>query len=444
MESQKTIPYNARSNTHSITLLCKVVDNFGDIGVVYRLANALSPFPEFSLRLVVSDLSAFSKIAPQIDAQKDLQTFNGYHIFNWAANALCLEEFQKNPPEFIIECFQCGRPDWLEHLLFDVKFPHITHIIMLDYLTAEDYAETFHLLPSITRSAQVKKINFMPGFTKKTGGLILDKTFYEYAKINHKKGGRLNTNIVHQEFDCSSSARSFLQSKKLYKSTSSIKHSQILFFSYEKNLLPAVRALKYYNDSCANGTLSVLLANGAGVASFKSAYETESISSGKEPFALTMLSFVPQEEWDCILFHSNILFIRGEDSLSRACLSGNPFVWNAYPQSDDYQLVKVNALLEKLHPFFGEDIFEIIKTCWNLYNESDSSASPPTDSHHPTTPSETEKKLEDALTAFLCNAEKMQEGFKNFSESLTKNGDLSHNLMTFILKNTTIESQFSF
>lgn len=417
MKSQKTVPHNKCS----ITLLCKVVDNFGDIGVVYRLANALSELSEFSLRLVVSDLSSFSKIAPKVDAQKDFQTLNGYQIFRWTADTLCLQEFQKNPPDFIIECFQCGRPDWLEHLLFDVKFPHITHIIMIDYLTAEDYAEDFHLLPSITRSARVKKVNFMPGFTKKTGGLILDTCFYEHAKIHDDEGGSLPPS--RSPSVCSippSSGRLCLPQRP-----------PVLFFSYEKNLLPAVRALKNYNLSCTDGNLSILLANGAGAASFKTAYKKEKYASGKEPFSLTELPFLPQEEWDYILYHSQILFIRGEDSLSRACLSGNPFIWNAYPQSDDYQLVKVNALLEKLHPFFDEDIFAVIKKCWNLYNETDSSPSQ-------CESSENEKNLEEAITDFLFKCEKMQEGFKNFSKSLVKNGDLTHNLMTFILKNTTI------
>ncbi|MBD5410383.1 MAG: elongation factor P maturation arginine rhamnosyltransferase EarP [Treponema sp.] len=417
MPPKKTSPHNKRS----ITLLCKIVDNFGDIGVVYRLANALSESSEFSLRLVVSDLSSFSKIAPKIDAQKDFQTLNGYQIFRWTADTLCLQEFQRNPPDIIIECFQCGRPEWLEHLLFDVKFPHITHIIMLDYLTAENYAEDFHLLPSITRSARVKKVNFMPGFTKKTGGLILDTIFYKHAKIQYDEGGSLPPS--RSPSVCSippSSGRLCLPQRP-----------PVLFFSYEKNLLPAVRALKNYNLSCANGNLSVLLANGAGFASFKNAYTKEKYESGKEPFSLTELPFLPQEEWDCILYHSQILFIRGEDSLSRACLSGTPFVWNAYPQSDDYQLIKVNALLEKLHPFFDENLFAIIKKCWNLYNETDFSLSQ-------SASLENEKNVEEAITDFLFNCEKMQDGFKNFSKSLVKNGDLTHNLMTFILKNTTI------
>ena len=55
-------------NPFDITILCKVVDNFGDIGVVYRLAKSilnLSQNPQFAktkIRLIVDDLTAFNKI----------------------------------------------------------------------------------------------------------------------------------------------------------------------------------------------------------------------------------------------------------------------------------------------------------------------------------------------------------------------------------------------
>ena len=60
-------------NPFDITILCKVVDNFGDIGVVYRLAKSilnLTQNPQFAktkIRLIVDDLTAFNKINDKID-----------------------------------------------------------------------------------------------------------------------------------------------------------------------------------------------------------------------------------------------------------------------------------------------------------------------------------------------------------------------------------------
>lgn len=371
--------------TLDITILCKVVDNFGDIGFVYRLARSLSDLcPNLKLRIVADNLKSFSLLCPEIDPSKDEQNANGWQIFNWNAGKTCLESFRKNPPKIILECFQCGRPEWLETLLFTEKIPNVAHIIMIDYLTAEPYAETFHKLQSLTRSAKVQKVNFMPGFTEKTGGLILDKPFISALE------NRINEN-----------KNSF----------------NILFFGYSRNYSPIIRALQNFNNKNEK-KINLLLAKGAGFDSFLAAYEAEKYAE-KNLFALEELQFLSQIEWDALLTKTPLLFIRGEDSLSRACLCGVPFVWHAYPQTEEYQLVKVNALLDRMSVHFSWEDFKIIRKCWQLYNTTN--ADP--------------KELENALNDFLQNYKKLCGGFKDFSESLLKNGDLTEHLLEFIKSN---------
>ena len=89
------------------------------------------------------------------------------NVYDWNAAEFCHEAFSADDGAFmpvILECFQCGRPDWMERILFEEKLERTVHIIMIDYLTAEKYAEDFHCLQSLTRSAKVQKVNFMPGF----------------------------------------------------------------------------------------------------------------------------------------------------------------------------------------------------------------------------------------------------------------------------------------
>lgn len=376
---------NFSEKTLDITILCKVVDNFGDIGFVYRLARSLSDLcPNLKLRIVADNLKSFSLLCPEIDPLKDDQNANGWQIFNWNAEKTCLETFRKNPPKIILECFQCGRPEWLETLLFTEKIPNVAHIIMIDYLTAEPYAETFHKLKSLTRSAKVQKVNFMPGFTKKTGGLILDKPFLDALK---------NRTYVNDKF------------------------FNILFFGYQRNYSPVIRALQNFNNK-SEKKINLLLAKGAGFDSFLAAYEAEK-SAEKNLFALEELQFLSQIEWDALLTKTPLLFIRGEDSLSRACLCGVPFVWHAYSQTEEYQLVKVNALLDRMSVHFSLEDFKIIRKCWQLYNTTN--ADP--------------KELENVLNDFLQNYKKLCGGFKDFSESLLKNGDLTEHLLEFIKSN---------
>ena len=110
-----------------------------------------------------------------------------------------------------------------------------------------------------------------------------------------------------------------------------------------------------------------------------------------------------------------LLFIRGEDSLSRACLCGVPFIWNAYPQSDNYQLVKVQALLDRMRPHFPPELFEKTEACWLTYNGA-------------------QGNLNSAITNFLLSYAELRPCFKNFSRSLLQNGDLAGNLIEFMIK----------
>ncbi len=374
-----------KSTLQDITILCKVVDNFGDIGVVYRLARALSEILPLStkIRIVADNLESFNLLCPKVNPNEMVQTVNNWKIFQWNAQKLCFEEFSKNPPQLIIECFQCGRPSWLEKLLFEVKLKSTVYTIMLDYLTAEDYAETFHKLKSLTRSARVQKVNFMPGFTSKTGGLILDRPFLSSIKEAEK-----------------------LNSKKDEKNCD----FNVLFFSYPKKLIPVVSALETFNEKVCKKSLLVKLAQGAGKQSFEDA-----VSRQKTSFSVRILDFLPQEEWDFLLCSADLLFVRGEDSLSRACLCGKPFVWHAYPQSENYQLVKVQALLSKMKPFFDPDVFLVIEKCFLIYNDNEKSS----------------EELESSVAEFLLNFNQLKKGFKDFSSSLLLNGNLAQNLIEF-------------
>jgi hypothetical protein len=50
-----------------ITILCKVVDNFGDIGVAWRLCRRLAKIQsKYKICLVVDDLEAFAKIEDRL------------------------------------------------------------------------------------------------------------------------------------------------------------------------------------------------------------------------------------------------------------------------------------------------------------------------------------------------------------------------------------------
>lgn len=421
---------NARPKSAAdLTILCKVVDNFGDIGFVYRLAkNLVQLNPQREIRIAVDNLAAFNKIESRVDpalaeqvlevaCADSLQAQEGadkagnegkpktaaetksvgkpknggrLRIFDATNAAVCAREWTKKPARVILECFQCGRPDWLEALLFDGVTRAL--IINIDYLTAEDYAEEFHRLKSGTRSPLVRKVNFMPGFTAKTGGLILDAAAETASKP--KSAPATENGFITKTAG-----------------------PQILMFSYPKDFAPIIRAILRWNKAA-----QVNLAQGAGKESFLAA--NENCLQGQKAGGLFVreLPFLSQEEWDKNLYAQDILFVRGEDSLSRACLSGKPFVWQAYLQDDNYQLVKVRALLERMRPHFDADDFAALENFWLLYNGAESSGKPKTAG----------AAMEEACYGFLERSDKMKAGFAAFSQSLFELGNFSQKLDEFV------------
>ena len=364
-----------------ITVLCKVVDNFGDIGVAWRLCRRLAKIQsKYKICLVVDDLEAFAKIENSVIASETKQfiSIDGIEIFSWKDEALCHEVFSRNDGEklsLILELFQCGRPEWMEKILFEEKLKRTVQIIMIDYLTAEKYAEDFHCLQSLTRSAKVQKVNFMPGFTEKTGGLVIDDAWTEVPEWNGE--------------------------------------GSVLVFIYENDWEKLAQAL--YDYSKVSGR-KVLVAQGRGKESFLQAFNK--VDSASSASIVEELPYLNQTEWDEMMKGCSALVIRGEESMSRACLSGIPFIWHAYPQSDEYQLVKVRALLERMKPHFEESDFDVVEKAWLEINGETWIAT----------------QQSNPYAEFFHAVPRLVQGFQDFALSLRKNGDLAANLMTYIEK----------
>lgn len=380
-----------------ISILCKVVDNFGDIGVVYRLAKQLKKInPKNTINLIVDNLESFNKICSAVQCCLEMQNIEGLNVYDWNAADFCHNAFSRNDGELmpvILECFQCGRPDWMERILFEEKLQRTVHIIMIDYLTAEKYAEDFHCLKSLTRSAKVQKVNFMPGFTEKTGGLVIDA---DWQKVPEWK-----------------------------------ENGPVLVFTYEHDWTSLIQG--WLSAASRRGDLpepsyksKLLLAQGRGKESFLAAVRNVVESSQRECIENSFIEELPylnQSEWDRVMKSCSALVIRGEESMSRACLSGIPFIWHAYPQSDEYQLVKVKALLERMKPHFDEADFEIVEKVWLEINSSDECIA-----------SRGAEQLSNSYYDFFASVPRLVSGFQDFARSLRKNGDLAYNLMTYIEK----------
>lgn len=437
----------AENKILDITILCKVVDNYGDIGFVYRLVRSLSSskiqnlFPSISikLRLVVDNLNSFSKMAPEVLCNVPEQNVNGWTILDWNDEKNCNELYKKNPPDIILECFQCGRPLWLDNILFDKSNSKVFHIFNIEYLTAEKWADDFHLLKSGTRSAFVKKKNFMPGFSSKTGGLVLDEPFinYVYEKYSNEE------NDVSKKIKCpSTSAMTALEKYLSAKDISFLTDENIfnvVVFNYPRDFISVVSALDLFQKEKqkknSNFKVHVFCASGISYEPFVNSW-----LEANKPFELSRLPFLPQTVWDALLCMSDFNFIRGEDSLSRASLCGVPFVWHAYIQKDEYQIVKVQALLDAMRNFFLPENFSLLQKYVLLYNRNEKNEYGPdcanimnevfSKENYSDQDGNEQKSL---LEKLLLNYEEIYKSFENFSKSIESNGNMTSSLISTLI-----------
>ena len=63
---------------------------------------------------------------------------------------------------------------------------------------------------------------------------------------------------------------------------------------------------------------------------------------------------VDQDKYDYLLIGSYINLVRGEDSIVRAMLTGNPFLWHIYPQEENAHFDKINALFDRMDEFCSD------------------------------------------------------------------------------------------
>ncbi|MDP1614200.1 MAG: elongation factor P maturation arginine rhamnosyltransferase EarP, partial [Methylococcales bacterium] len=64
-------------------IFCRVIDNFGDIGVCWRLAKQLAHEHDQSVRLWIDDLVSFATIVPNANPQVQQQNIQCVEVCYW-------------------------------------------------------------------------------------------------------------------------------------------------------------------------------------------------------------------------------------------------------------------------------------------------------------------------------------------------------------------------
>ena len=318
---------------HQWDIFCKVIDNFGDIGVSWRLAADLAARGQ-RVRLWVDDMSALAWMAPDGCA--------GVTVMRWAdpINVTCLDT---TPCDVLVEAFGCNvAPEFIASCARIYSAGGQTNAskplwINLEYLSAETFVARNHGLTSLISSGPAagwRKVFYYPGFTPETGGLLRDPNLLQRRAA----------------FDrCAWLRRQCIDWR-----------SEILvsLFCYEPTALAEL-----VNDLERNGLdgqpVRLLVAAGRATHAMKSALGEKIPENfhriGQKPndftrklLSISYLPLLTQTEFDYLLWASDINFVRGEDSMVRAIWAGKPFIWQIYPQDDGAHWPKLGAFLDML------------------------------------------------------------------------------------------------
>ncbi len=156
----------AVSNPSRWDIFCTVVDNFGDIGVTWRLARQLVAEHGLAIRLWVDNLATFISLCPEADLI-ERQFCQGVEVCHWS-DPWCGAQ----PAQVVIEAFACELPAaYLEAM--QASSERILWL-NLEYLSAEAWVRDCHGLPSLHISG-LQKYFFFPGFQADTGSLLREQ-----------------------------------------------------------------------------------------------------------------------------------------------------------------------------------------------------------------------------------------------------------------------------
>lgn len=371
-------------------IFCTVIDNYGDIGVTWRLARQLSKEHGISVRLWVDDLAAFQHLRPEVDPTRATQHLAGVEIRRWTSP---LPEVK--PGEVVIEALACNLP---EEFILRMAASRPTPLwLNLEYLSAEDWVAGVHGLPSPHPRLPLKKYFFMPGYTRSTGGLTRESELGTDRDAFAADAGARNS------FRASLGLPPSQQGELL-----------VSLFSYENRALPSL--LRAWASGI--GPVRALVPVGKALPEIAAWFGESDPSPGavwqRGALTLHVLPMLDQDAYDRLLWMGDVDFVRGEDSFLRAQFAARPLVWQAYRQEERAHLIKLDAFLDLYCADMDAALAAQTRTLWHAWNnETDLSALWP--------------QLRASLPALRLHA-------RAWDTQLAAQTDLATNLLTFCRK----------
>ena len=323
-------------------IFCTVVDNYGDIGVTWRLARQLVAEHACDVRLWVDDLRAFERMCPDIDVEQDLQWQEGVEVRHWPAEWVSVPA-----ADVVIAAFACQLPGPYMDAMASREKPPLW--MNLDYLSAEDWVIGCHGLPSV-KYKNVQKYFFFPGFQKGTGGLLRESGLLERRR----------------QFQQDPEAqRAFLQGLGIDRAPNA---QLISLFAYENSGLASWLDVMAVDSTPTH----LLVPEGRILGDVARWLGVDGLAAGalhvRDQLTVQILPFVRQDQYDHVLWCCDFNAVRGEDSFVRAQWAGRPLLWHIYQQDEDIHLDKLDAFLGLYTAALSPAAKAAVVTLWQAWN----------------------------------------------------------------------------
>lgn len=320
--------FPSKNNSLSLAIFCKVVDNFGDIGICWRLSRQLQQEHGIAVTLWVDDLQSFRRICPDVAVDAEAQTVAGVTVRHWRNQDGHFSV--ADIADIVIEFFACDIPPGYIAAMAECD-PHPVWL-NLEGLTAEEWVEGCHTLPSSHPRLPITKHFFFPGFTNKTGGLLHE------AKLEQQR----------RQFQSDEAAMTafFTRLGMMPAERAALK---ISLFCYPHAPVSALFKAWQEGDAAITCLVPEGVAVGA-IEKFLGGAGKAGAVRTRGALTLRVLPFVAQPDYDRLLWACDLNFVRGEDSFVRAQWAGKPFIWHIYPQDENLHHKKLGAFLQRYAP----------------------------------------------------------------------------------------------
>ena len=370
-------------------IFCTVVDNYGDIGVSWRLARQLAAERGQRVRLWVDDLARLARFCPEIIPGRESQHSRGVEVRWWHEPFPAVE-----PADVVVEAFACNPPaSYIAAMV--AKQPRPVWI-NLEYLSAEDWVRGCHGLPSPHPSLPLMKHFFFPGFVEGTGGLLAEQ-------------GLMQTR---ERFQDSAEEQARLW-QDLGVPAPGPGELQVSLFCYPHGGIGGL-----LQAWAAGGTrIRCMVPEGTAMQALSAFFGSASLAPGailhKGKLEVRIFPFLDQDGYDRLLWACDLNLVRGEDSFVRAQWAARPLLWQIYPQQEGAHWPKLQAFLGLYGRGLPPAVAASVARLWQSWNEGDA------------------RVVESAWPGFWEHRLELQAHARRWAGQLAGTGNLANGLAQF-------------